>query len=127
VRHRAVLAPVLGVLALVAGCGGGGGEEEVRPTTTTISGEAAAAGREVCTMLFSDPTKVPSVERARVAGPQLAAVVEDLEAVVAEEDQGRLTREQFVDRLTTLLPAFEIVCEQSYGVSAPPDYLDPSP
>ncbi len=126
-RRGAVAAPVLGVLALVAGCGGGGGDEPAPAVTSTISDEAQAAGREVCNALFSDPTQVPSLERARMAGPPLATIVEDLGATQAAENQGQLNREQFVARLTTLLESFEIVCDDSFGVSAPPDYLDLSP
>lgn len=126
-RRKAVVAPVLGVLVLVTGCGGGGSDDDARVTTSSILDEARVAGREVCDALFSDPTMVPSLERARAAGPQLGTIVEDLAAVRAEVDQGRLNREQFVGRLTVLLPAFEIVCEDDYGVTAPPDYYSRDP
>ncbi|MDP8954545.1 MAG: hypothetical protein M3N37_06450 [Actinomycetota bacterium] len=120
-RGVVVLGPLLGV-AVISACGGGGDADADRVTTTTLSPEAQVAGREVCESLFSDPNTVPSLERARVAGPQLAAIVEELGVVVAEKDRGGLTREQFVARLTTLLPAFEIVCEDDYGVVAPPGF-----
>ncbi len=122
-RSMALLGPLLALVAIFPACGGDD-EGPPRVTTTTLAPAAAAAGREVCGAVFADATKLPSLDRAREAGPQLGRIVEDLAALKADDTAGQLTREAAVDRLTVLLEAFEIVCDDVYGVSAPPDYLD---
>lgn len=118
-----LLSVLLAVVTMASACGGGGDEPD-RPTTTTLAPVARAAGVEVCNALFADPRTIPSLERAREAGPQLGRIIEDLEALQAEDAAGTVTREEVVDRLTTTLEAFEIVCQDTYGVPTPPDYLD---
>ncbi len=118
--------PLCGLVAIVSACGSGGDSDVDPVTTTTLSPAAQAAGREVCEAVFTDPSMLPSLERAGEAGPQLGRIVEDLVALEAEDAESGVTREEVVARLTTSLEAFEIVCENDYGVVAPPNYLDTS-
>lgn len=111
------------LIAVFSACGGGEGDVD-RVTTTTLSPAAREAGREVCEAVFTDPRTLPSLERAREAGPQLGTIVEDLVALEAEDEAGGVTREEAVARLTTALESFQILCEDDYGVPAPPNYLD---